>query len=147
MNRKALFAIWGGLLVALIACSPKQSGTGVGDLDSQRQAGMADSVAESVDADEVYEFPTLVKIEYPEYPPRYKDSGLSGTVNLNLKIDRWGNVRYVRVVSSDLPREFGNRAMKAAKHFKFSPMKRWGKAVHSSMCVPVQFKDRSGEKD
>lgn len=76
---------------------------------------------------------------HPDYPPAAQRRGETGTVVLRVDVGADGtptNVDYVgRSGSQDLDRA----AMNTVKKWKFNPAKRDGKAVASSVTVPVEF--------
>ena len=80
----------------------------------------------------------LNKIQFP-YPEVARRLGITGTVFLELWIDKEGNVRNVLLTKSVYP-VLDEVAIKNAWKLKFSPAIQWGKPVAVRYSFPVYFK-------
>ncbi len=73
--------------------------------------------------------PTLHSTAYQEYPRLAQFKGLEGTVDLNLLIDKEGNVNDAKVVESSGYMILDNAAMTFVRKLKFNPAKQAGMPV------------------
>lgn len=78
----------------------------------------------------------------PEYPRSTLRSGAEGTVVLSIQVDASGAPVDVQVVkrSGDRDRNFDRAAMEAVRNWRFEPAIRDGKAVSSTVQLPVDFR-------
>lgn len=83
--------------------------------------------------------PRPINSSFPRYPDELKKKGIEGIVELNLRIDKQGNVVDVRVVrNTSNSRELAKYAVEAAYDLKFTPAKIGSKVV--SMWVSWTYK-------
>lgn len=97
------------------------------------------SVSEITDiTPKVDEAPVPVKTPPPEYPEALKAQKISGTAVVTVVIDEKGEV-----IASEIKKSthdgFGEPALAAVSHWKFSPAKLGGKAVKVRVAVPIRF--------
>lgn len=77
----------------------------------------------------------------PEYPRTALRSGQAGGVVLSIDVDPRGIPADVRVVQrdGDRSRSFDRAAIEAARQWRFEPAIRGGKAVSSTVRLPIDF--------
>lgn len=83
--------------------------------------------------------PRLVRLAYPQYPPRARRRGREGQVVLLLRIDARGRLRDATITRSagdDLDRA----ALAAVRRSRFGPAQRDGRTVVSSAELTVDFR-------
>lgn len=83
--------------------------------------------------------PLAGRCDPPEYPSDARSRGRSGVVHLEVDVDADGRVEAVRVVESSGTRSLDRAAVRAISRWKFSPALRDGRAVSSTLHVPVRF--------
>lgn len=76
----------------------------------------------------------------PKYPASMLRVGAGGTVIVEARIDARGTPMDVRVAKRSGERELDRAAVNAVRQWRFQPAMRNGKAVASSVRVPVDFK-------
>ena len=78
----------------------------------------------------------------PEYPRAALRSGEEGNLLLNIAVDARGVPTDVQVVqrTGTRDRSFDRAAIEAARQWRFDPAMRGGKAVPSSVQLPVEFR-------
>lgn len=76
----------------------------------------------------------------PKYPASMLRAGVGGTVVVLAEIDAAGNPVNVRVVERSGERDLDRAALTAVRQWRFEPAMRNGKAVATSVKVPVDFK-------
>lgn len=76
----------------------------------------------------------------PPYPAQARRRGQEGRVVIRLTIGEDGVVRGASVETGSGNSAFDEAALKALCAWKFSPERRWGKAVVSELLVPVEFR-------
>lgn len=79
-----------------------------------------------------------VKQIYPDYPELARIMQITGSVNVAIAIDRKGNVATARAVSG--PEILRAAAVAAARAWKFSQTKVWGRPVEGSRILTFNFK-------
>jgi TonB family protein len=84
-------------------------------------------------------FPVLLKIAVPLYPAVAIKKKISGTVRLNVLVDKNGNVMSTRVLRSDAE-ELNQAAIDAAWKYLFAPGLYRGKPIPVWVSIPVEFK-------
>lgn len=75
----------------------------------------------------------------PKYPASMLRAGVGGTVVVLAEVDANGNPVDVRVVERSGERDLDRAALTAVKQWRFEPAMRNGKAVATSVKVPVDF--------
>jgi len=99
--------------------------------------------------DTPHSFPRFVPYDVPpiplnldkvnfEYPTQFKPLGIEGTVYLELRIDKEGNVKNVKLIRSIHP-DLDKFAVEGAKKLKFSPAMHRDKPVAVRYSFPVRF--------
>ena len=76
----------------------------------------------------------------PEYPAAALRSGEEGTVIVRVDVDANGNPTNVDVAQSSRSRDLDRAALSAVRKWTFQPAMQDGKAVASTVQVPVDFK-------
>jgi protein TonB len=106
----------------------------VDDADvSSANVATLDSVAEAVEG------LRPVKRVAPRYPRALKSAGKEGKVTLSLTVDEKGQVASAKVVSATHP-AFEDAALKAARQWEFKPAIKEGRAVKSTIRLPMVFR-------
>jgi TonB family protein len=82
--------------------------------------------------------PRVIKTVGPEYPESLASASNSGTVVLDLTIDKDGGVKDVKVISSS-HHDFEASAVAAALQWKFLPGRKNGAAVDAHIAITVNF--------
>lgn len=82
--------------------------------------------------------PRVLKAANPKYPSEALQKGLEGVVLIELVIDEEGKINDPRVVES-IP-ELDEAALQTVKLWKFAPARTDGKAVRSTVRVPISFR-------
>jgi len=83
--------------------------------------------------------PRFMHRETPVYPENMRASGITGTVELSVLIDKTGKVRKITILKS-AGESFDKAAIKAIEASSFMPAKIDGKPVTSLLKMPVKFK-------
>ena len=76
----------------------------------------------------------------PKYPASMLRAGVGGTVVVLAEVDAQGNPVNVSVVERSGERDLDRAALTAVKQWRFEPAMRNGKAIATSVKVPVDFK-------
>lgn len=76
----------------------------------------------------------------PKYPAAMLRAGVGGTVVVVAEVDAQGNPVDVRVVERSGERDLDRAAVNAVRQWRFEPAMRNGKAIATSVKVPVDFK-------
>ena len=76
----------------------------------------------------------------PKYPASMLRAGVGGTVVVLAEVDAQGNPIDVRVVERSGERDLDRAAVNAVRQWRFEPAMRNGKAIATSVKVPVDFK-------
>ncbi|MEM6296262.1 MAG: TonB family protein [Myxococcota bacterium] len=91
-------------------------------------------------ADEGEETPARARTRpSPRYPALAQRKGLEGSVTVRLRVDENGRVTQAVVVKSDPPGVFDDAALGAARLYRFSPARRGGNAVASTLQQTIRF--------
>ena len=86
----------------------------------------------------------LVRVD-PDYPPRARQQGLTGWVEVEFTITPAGTVSDARVVASDPPYVFDRATLRAVRRWRYNPKIEDGVAVaRSGVLVRVRFDDPGG---
>lgn len=85
--------------------------------------------SEVAEAEEVTDPPSVLRQQFPRYPPSAAARGVEGFVVVRLLIDRSGRVRRARVVRADPPGVFEEAALAALRAWRFRPARDEGRAV------------------
>jgi TonB family protein len=83
--------------------------------------------------------PTKIRHVSPTYPESMRDAGIEGTVPLEARIDRAGNVVSLRVLSAQVHPDLARAAQDAVQQWRFSPTLLNGEAVDVVMTVSIEF--------
>jgi TonB family protein len=83
--------------------------------------------------------PTKVLHVAPRYPDSMRDAGVEGTVPLEARIDRSGNVVSLRVLSAQVHPDLARAAMEAVQQWRFTPTLLNGQPVEIVMTVSIEF--------
>lgn len=75
----------------------------------------------------------------PRYPRLAQRQGIEGAVTVRLRISAAGRVEDVVVVSSEPPGVFDETAVQTARRYRFSPARRGGEAVASTLQQTIRF--------
>jgi protein TonB len=75
----------------------------------------------------------------PRYPRLAQRQGLEGFVTLRLRIDAAGRVTDAVVVKAEPPDVFDDAALQTARRYRFSPARRGGEAVESTLQQTIRF--------
>ena len=86
-----------------------------------------------------FEKPIAISKIIPEYPKVALDNDIQGIVEIQIKIDKEGDVAEAYVVYSDNT-ILENAALEAAKQYKFTPAKKNGEVIESWFIIPFTFK-------
>jgi protein TonB len=78
----------------------------------------------------------------PNYPRSCRRRGHEGTVLLECSVDRSGSVVSVRIISSTGCVKLDQSALDAVRRARFQPARMAGKAVASTVILPVTFRLR-----
>jgi protein TonB len=76
----------------------------------------------------------------PKYPASMLRAGVGGTVVVLAEVDAQGHPIDVRVVERSGERDLDRAALTAVRQWRFEPAMRNGKAIATSVKVPVDFK-------
>lgn len=82
--------------------------------------------------------PELIEKVNPVYPAELKKAGVSGTVVLEVKIDKQGSPVTIKAIQSPAP-ELAQAAIDAVKQWKWKPTVIDGKAVDVTSTITVKF--------
>lgn len=83
--------------------------------------------------------PTKLHHVNPVYPPSMREAGIEGTVPLEARIDRSGNVASLRALSAQVHPDLARAAMGAVQQWRFSPTLLNGQPVEVVMTVAIAF--------
>ena len=83
--------------------------------------------------------PTVSSKVPPDYPRRARRTGTEGRVVLRLLVHENGAPGHLSVVESTPPGIFDQSAMEAVARWRFAPGRREGRAVPTSVLLPVRF--------
>lgn len=83
--------------------------------------------------------PGYFKNPPPEYPRRARKLEYTGKVALNVEVKADGSCGQVKLVRSSGYSMLDNAATEAVKEWRFTPAKKWGKAVTSFTEITVNF--------
>ncbi|MDQ7836276.1 MAG: energy transducer TonB [Humidesulfovibrio sp.] len=83
--------------------------------------------------------PVAVKRVKPFYPMDARRRGISGQVTLRLFVDAEGGVREVQVQAAEPAGVFEEKAVEAARKWRFEPAVFKGAPVGIWMTLPVRF--------
>lgn len=84
--------------------------------------------------------PEYIKSPPPEYPRLARKLEYTGKVTLKVEVKSDGNCGHVELVRSSGYSMLDNSAIGAVKEWRFTPAKKWGKAVSSFIEITVNFK-------
>lgn len=85
----------------------------------------------------------ITKMPAPDYPKGKSFKGMSGKVELKLKLFPNGNIEIVQV-KSELPQEFRNKAREAVKKIRFKPaIDKNGREVTQIKKIEYEFKPKN----
>ena len=76
----------------------------------------------------------------PQYPAAALRRGESGTVMVRVEVDTSGMPAGVALVKRSGSRDLDRAAMEAVREWRFQPAQRNGKAIASSLVIPIDFK-------
>lgn len=82
----------------------------------------------------------LIEQPQPEYPPEAARAREQGTVLVEAQVDAMGNVSDVDIAKRSGSRVLDRAAMREVRRWKFRPAMEDGKAVASSIQVPVDYR-------
>lgn len=86
----------------------------------------------------------LVRVD-PEYPPRAKQQGIEGWVELEFTISPAGTVQDARVIGSNPAYVFDRAALRAVKKWRYNPKTEGGVAIaRSGIQVRLRFENPDG---
>lgn len=80
----------------------------------------------------------LAKIE-PQYPDPARSQGMTGLIELRLKIDASGRVRDLEVLKASPAGVFEQSALDAFRDVRFAPAQKDGRAVNSLVEIEVRY--------
>lgn len=126
-----------------IAQAPAAEGTGTGGDGSELSIAPEEAVVvEEKDPDPsefvaVEKYPELVTMTKPKYPEIAMQAGLTGTVHVNILVDKEGKVKDAKVVKGN--EIFYEAALEAAKKCVFTPAIQNGKPVSVWVMMPFKF--------
>lgn len=75
----------------------------------------------------------------PRYPPSALRRGESGTVRVRVDVDAQGQPAGVALIQRSGSRDLDRAAMEVVRKWRFQPAQRDGKAVASSIEIPIDF--------
>lgn len=75
----------------------------------------------------------------PRYPRLAQRQGIEGSVTLRLRIDASGHVQDAVVVSATPAGVFDDAALQTARRYRFTPARRGGEAVASTLQQTIRF--------
>lgn len=84
--------------------------------------------------------PVPIKRAAPEYPELARAAGASGTVQIEVTIDKNGRVKDAKVKSSDTIASLEEAAKAAAMKWLFTPAKQRDMPVMAKIVIPFEFK-------
>ena len=126
---------------------PEQKITEVKEVSAKRDENLVEENNTSTSPDEGRNFlpfymatrmPALLKPLTIEYPEGYEKLGIEGVVILQIDIDKFGKVRYIKVLSS-LGDAFDKAAKKAVMAAHFTPAYIQGEPIPIRMTLPIRF--------
>jgi protein TonB len=82
--------------------------------------------------------PVILHVTQPRYPPAAFNKGISGTVEVEILIDKRGHVAKARVVKS-IP-ELDAAALQCVMEWEFRPAQKAGQAVATIASAPITFR-------
>lgn len=74
-----------------------------------------------------------------DYPEAAREQGVEGTVRVKLKVDEFGRIQHLEIVSGDPPGVFEEVVRKGFSQAAFSPARRNGVPVRALMQIRVRF--------
>ena len=80
----------------------------------------------------------IVRALDEQYPPLLREAGITGTVEVRLRVTAQGGVADATVVRATDPR-FGEPAVRALRVARFRPARAQGAAVATTIIIPVRF--------
>lgn len=83
--------------------------------------------------------PTAIKRVTPEYPELASAAGATGTVLVEIIVDKNGRVISARVIKSDTIKSLEEAARKAAMDWLFNPAKQRDLPVKAKIVIPFEF--------
>lgn len=83
--------------------------------------------------------PTAIKRVTPEYPELAAAAGATGTVLVEIIVDKNGRVISARVIKSDTIKSLEEAARKAAMNWLFNPAKQRDLPVKAKIVIPFEF--------
>lgn len=113
---------------------------GLGDLDAVDRSLLGDTRDVAMTEDTVDTPPTPLERAPPEVPLRLRKRGITGSVVLNLLIDKDGTVAKVKVLSSEPAGVFDEIAVEAAQRWRFRPGSNQGQPCAVWMNAPIEFR-------
>lgn len=107
-----------------------------------------DSLKEGFKLTEYDTPPVPIQNNMPEYPPKFRSSGIQGVVVLEVEVLANGNVGEVKVMKSLLSIEGGldDTAISAVKSWIFKPALLNKKPVDSRVTIPIPFSLKSNNQ-
>jgi protein TonB len=115
----------------------------VGDIIPMMDTGVELEKATSLTGGSLDRDPVpLVRVD-PEYPPRAKQQGINGYVQVEFTISPVGTVTDAVVIDSKPPYVFDRAALRAVRRWKYNPMVKDGAAI-SRPGVTVHFRFDTG---
>jgi len=81
--------------------------------------------------------PVALHITQPRYPPAAFHKGISGTVQLEILIDKTGRVARARIIKS-IP-ELDAAALQCVREWEFRPAQKAGQPVATVASAPITF--------
>lgn len=121
----ALLGLAGALVASPLSAASEVYGTTPGVSKVSRIKGM-DSA------------PVPVERVTPVYPREMREKGIQGFATVDVLVDSSGLPREITLVSAT-SREFGERALTAARGWRFEPAKAQGQPISARVQLPFQF--------
>lgn len=85
-------------------------------------------------------FPLYIYNPSPSYPRTARLRGWQGVVQLEVLVDRDGNVKALEVLKSSGYSLLDKSALKTVKNWRFEPGKKGEKTIEMSVIVPIRFR-------
>jgi protein TonB len=118
----------------------------VGDVGGDFDVNFGVSTPDLLDAgnyifeiEEIDQAPHPLASIKPLYPPGARMRKIEGDVQVEFVVDSDGTVRDAEVTSSTPQGVFDNAALRAVRHWKFTPGKKHGQAVPVRVRQPIKF--------
>lgn len=86
-----------------------------------------------------------VVTQLPEYPTHARELGVEGVVLLQIDVEESGEATYIKVHNEQSHPLLSLAAVHSVRQWQFKPAMRNGKAVKSSLKVPIRFQLEAGE--